>query len=334
VDPATLSVVVVTHEHAPALHALVRGLALRDGDELIVVDNASTDGSAEEARRLGAQVMANPDNRGFAAGCNQGAAAARGELLLLLNPDSVPQPDFRDAIERPWVAERGWAAWMGLVVAGDVVNTSGGVVHFTGLAWAGEAGEPAAGASAAAPREVGFVSGACLAIPRATWEALGGFPEEFFMYHEDVDLSLRLRLRGERIGVEPTARVDHDYSFAKGALKWRMLERNRWATVLRCWPAALLVLLAPALAATEVAIWVAALAGGWAGAKAGASVDVLRALPRLLRERRAIQLERRISPAEFADGLEADLSSPYLGRASVVSPALRAYWRVVRSLLR
>ena len=206
---------------------------------------------------------------------------------------------------------------MGLVTTGDgrEINTSGGVVHFTGIAWAGEAGKPA-DAVRFAPREVGFLSGACLAMPRDTWLRCGGFAEQFFMYHEDVDLSLRLRLAGGRLGVEPAAVVEHDYEFAKGDAKWRLLERNRWATILRCYPAPLLALLAPALAACELAVIAAAATGGWLPEKRRAAAETLRALPGLRRERREIQAARTVSAAEFAAWLTADLSSPYLGRVA------------------
>jgi GT2 family glycosyltransferase len=315
-----LSVIVVTYRSALALEALLPALEreLEPSDELIVVDN---DGSGEAAQAAGARVLRNAGNVGFAAACNQGAAAATGDLLVFLNPDAIPQPGFRAAI----ADGRGFDAWMGLVLDGERVNTSGGVVHFTAIAWAGHA-EPA-------QREVGFLSGACLAIPRERWI---GFSPEFFMYHEDVDLSLRLRLTGARIGIVPDAVVDHDYAFHKGETKWRMLERNRWATILRTYPTRLLVLLSPALLALELALWPAAVAGGWAGPKAQATADVIRALPRLRRERRAIQATRTVSARRFADGLTAELSSPYLGaigRSRVVAAALGAYWGLVRRLL-
>jgi GT2 family glycosyltransferase len=233
---------------------------------------------------------------------------------------------------------------MGLVTAQDgrVVNTEGGVVHFTGIAWAGGVGRllgvgsEGDGGSPPAAREVGFASGACLAIPLHRWRDAGGFPEEFFLYHEDVDLSLRLRLSGQRVGIEPAAVVDHEYEFAKGPAKWRYLERNRWATLIRTYPAPLLALLAPALVATEVALLGVSLAGGWAREKLLAWCDVAIALPRLLRERRAIQSRRAVGAAEFAAALTPELSSPYLGRLAGLAPlrwALRAYWSLVRALL-
>jgi GT2 family glycosyltransferase len=218
---------------------------------------------------------------------------------------------------------------------GRIVNTSGGVVHFTGIAWAGGAGAPAP-TSAGPPREVAFASGACLAMPRELWLRADGFAEGFFMYHEDVELSLRLRLTGGCIGVEPTAVVDHDYEFHKGADKWRMLERNRWATILRCYPTSLLLLLAPALLATEAGVVVAAASGGWLPEKRRASAETLRALPRLLRERRAVQAGRTVSAAEFAAWLTPDLDSQFLAGAQRLPGlrwGLRLYWRLVLSVL-
>lgn len=313
---------------------------LQSGDELVVCDNASTDGTADAVLELAprAKLVRNERNEGFSAACNAGAAASSGELILFLNPDAVVAPGFGEAIRRPLADRRGWSAWMGLVTmeGGRLVNTSGGIVHFTGISWAGQVGRPV-GEARRERGEVGFASGACLAVDRARFIEVGAMPSDFFLYHEDVDLSLRLRLAGGRIGVEPSAQVDHDYHFHKGAAKWRMLERNRWATVIRTYPGALLLLLLPALFVADLAVLAAAAAAGWAPQKLLASADLVRALPRLLRERRRIQRTRRIGPHEFARHLAADLSSPYLGRAASSRPvrvALGAYWRVVLAVLR
>jgi GT2 family glycosyltransferase len=312
---------------------------LRDGDELIVIDNASSDGTPDAAREAvpDATVIDAGGNLGFAAASNRGAALSSGELFLFLNPDAVVAHGFRDAIELPLSEGRGWAAWQGLVTShgGRLVNSRGGAIHFTGIAWAGGAGEPLE-EEVPGGYEPGFVSGACLAIPATLFEDAGGFCEPFFLYHEDVDLSLRLRLAGGRLGTEPGARADHDYDFLKGAEKWRHLERNRWATIIRTYPGALLALLAPALLATEVALVPASLAGGWATQKLRSWLDVARWLPRLLRERRAIQSTRRASAGEFADALTPDLASSYLGaagRSRLLRAALRAYWSAVLALL-
>jgi GT2 family glycosyltransferase len=338
-----LSVVVVTYNGREAVERCLPRLAeqLGDGDELVVVDNASRDGTAEAVARVApeARVLRSERNLGFAGGANAGAGMARNPLLLFVNPDALPAPGFADAIRRPWEESRGWAAWMGLVTmeGGERANTTGGVAHFTGIAWSGEAGRAVVDAVPPGPGEVAFVSGACLAIPRDEWRRSGGFDPEFFMYCEDVDLSFRLRLTGGRLGIEPAARVDHDYDFHKGADKWRRLERNRWATLVRTYPGVLLALLAPALALSELALLAIAAAGGWLPSKLAAGADTLAALPRLLTQRRQIQESRRIPTLEFARWLTPDLDSVYLGAAGRLGPlrlALRAYWSAVLALLR
>jgi len=340
-----VSFVIVTHDSADALARTLPALVaeLAGDDELIVVDNESSDSSAARARELApaAAVIESGANLGYGAGNNRGAARASGELLVFLNPDAVPQPGFRDAIARPLEDDGGWSAWQGLVTAdgGRIVNTRGGVVHFTALAWAGGAGEPVApgppaeGWAGHAPApEPGFVSGACLAIPRETFERLGGFAEEFFLYHEDVDLSLRARLAGGTLGVVTDAVVDHDYEFDKGAAKWRYLERNRWATLIRTYPLPLLLLVLPALLATDLALWPPALIGGWGRQRLLALTDTLRAIPRLLGERRHVQATRAVPAREFARALTPELNSPYLGRAGrsrALAALLRGYWSLV-----
>ena len=129
--------------------------------------------------------------------------------------------------------------------------------------------------------------------------------------------------------MEPAARVEHAYEFAKGAAKWRRLERNRWATLIRTYPAALLALLAPALVATELALVPVSVAGGWLRQKLLAWGDTLRATGRLLRERRQIQAGRTIGTAEFARTFTADLASPYLGRAGTLARAARGAPRLL-----
>jgi GT2 family glycosyltransferase len=337
----TLSVVIVSWNSREQLARTLPALLpeLGEDDELIVVDNDSGDGSAEAVEALAprAQVLRSGRNAGFAAACNEGAALAGGDLLVILNPDAAPLPGFGEAIRRPWLEQRGWAAWQALVAARGAteINSAGNPVHFTGIVWAGGHGRPIGEAPPAG--EAPALSGACLAIPRGAWEEAGGFPPEYFLYHEDVDLSLRLRLAGGALGIEPSAVVDHDYEFGASAGKWRWLERNRWACLIRVYPAPLLVLLAPALLATELALIPASIAGGWGGQKLGASADVVRWLPRLMRERRQVQATRKVSAAEFAAWLTPDLDSPFipaLARSAPVRALLRAYWRAVRLLLR
>jgi N-acetylglucosaminyl-diphospho-decaprenol L-rhamnosyltransferase len=335
-----VAVVVVCHDSAADLAATLPALTaqLRADDQLVVVDNASADGTPAAARALApaATVIETGANLGFAGGCNVGARASSAPLLLFLNPDAVPAPGCIEALRACAQRRPAWGAWQALVTMGEgrLVNTAGNEVHFLGFGWAGRCGQPVAAAETA---EVGFASGAALVVRREAWDAAGGFDARYFMYGEDLDLCLRLRLAGWAIGIEPAARVEHDYEFAKGAYKWFYLERNRWWTILAAYPPRLLALLAPALVCFELALLPAAWRGGWLGAKLRAQAAVVRLLPAMLRRRRLVQATKRVPDAAFAAALTSSLDSPYLALAGKV-PGLRAaqaaYWRAVRAALR
>jgi GT2 family glycosyltransferase len=335
-----IAVVIVTHHNENEIPGTLAALVpqLGDGDEVVIVDNASSDGTPAAARTAlpTARVIETGRNAGFAEGCNVGVDASGAPLVLLLNPDTVPQPGFLDALRRTAVERPDWGAWQALVTLPDgaTVNTQGNLVHFLGFGWAGGNGRPVADAPAG-PVEVGFASGAAMVVRRVAWEACGGFQPHYFMYGEDLDLSLRLRLRGWGVGLQPAARATHDYAFTKGDYKWFHLERNRWWTIVGTYPSRLLWLLLPALLVFELLLLPVAWRAGWGRPKLRAQAAVLRDLPAMLRHRREVQASRTVDGRTFAQGLTSSLDSEFLGAANAVPGVAAAqglFWRVVRRL--
>jgi GT2 family glycosyltransferase len=334
--------VIVAYESGPELARTLPGLAgeLAQGDEVIVVDNGSKVSPRDVvAEHLpAATVIEMGRNAGFTAATNRGAAASSGDLVLMLNPDAMPEPGFGEAIRRPFAAQPDWGAWMALVACRidgqKVVNSWSNPVHFTGICWAGGHGEPLE--RVGGTREIGVASGAALAVRKEVWNRVGGLSEDFFLYQEDTDISLRIQAVGHRIGLQAEAVVDHDYDFHSNDRKWFWLERNRLATVIRNYPAPLLALVAPALLGTELVLLAVSAKQGWLGAKLKSYRDLIRWLPRLRRERAQIQSARVIPASQFADLLTPDLDSPLIpefARKGLVRAMLRTYWRVVRTLL-
>lgn len=331
--------VVVTHDSSTHLPGLAGALAeqLRDDDEFVVVDNASSDGTAATARALREriQVVETGGNLGFAGGCHAGARSTTAPLLLFLNPDCQPQPACLERLREAASAHPDWAAWQAAVMLPDGrINTSGGVVHYLGFGWAGGCERPLSDLPES-DSEVTFPSGAAMVVRRDAWDAVNGLDSDYFMYGEDLDLGLRLWLAGHRVGLVPGARVTHDYEFEKGPSKWYWLERNRWRTVLSVYPAPLLVLLAPALLGLEVALLVIAARQGWLRPKLRAVAAVVTGLADTAARRREVQQQRCIGALEFSSRLTSSLDSPYLGAGQ--SPWLREpqalYWRLARVVL-
>src|SRR6201999_159881 len=162
------------------------------------------------AAAAGARVIAGASNRGFAGGCVAAAEGTATPLLFFCNPDARPAPGGPAALRAAAAEHPGWGAWQALVTLPGAreVNTAGGVTHWLGMGWAGGYGEPV---TDGVPREGSFASRAPLGGRRDAWEATGGFDPAYFMYGEDLDLALRLRLAGWGVGVVPAARVEHAY---------------------------------------------------------------------------------------------------------------------------
>ncbi|HEX7297886.1 MAG TPA: glycosyltransferase family 2 protein [Solirubrobacteraceae bacterium] len=295
---------------------------------IIVVDN---DPASELVALEGASVVRPGRNLGYAGGANLGASRAGGEWLLLLNPDAVAD---RHCIERLLEAADDRTGIVGaqILLPDGRVNAGDNPLHFTGVSWSGRYMEPAEDGP---PRSVAVASGAALLVRRAAWDAVGGLAEPFFLYHDDVDLSWRVRLAGWDVRFAPRARVRHDYDFDKGAQKWYWLERNRAWTVLCNYDRRTLALLAPMLAASEAAVLARSVAQGWWAQKLRAWAAVLRAAPAIADRRRAVQATRRVGDAEIMRRMTGAFATPLAspGLAGRLGPLLDLYRRwLVRRL--
>ena len=300
-SPIRASVLIVNYNGGPKLVECLDSVfaTLPEDCEVIVVDNASSDGSPDDvaARFPRATLVRSPENRGYGSGNNLGAARARGRQLVFLNPDTVVEPAWLEALLEPLERE----GQVGLTTSrilladrSDRINTCGNDVHVTGLALCRGMGESLDTFSAT--EEVGAVSGAAFAARADVFRALGGFDEDFFLYVEDTDLSWRARLAGWKILYVPRSVVRHHYTFRVAPSKVFLQERNRYQMLAKClrWPT-LLVLL-PALLLAEAVTWGFVIVRDRANAagKLRAYAWTIRGAGGLARKRRTTQATRRV----------------------------------------
>ena len=157
-------------------------------------------------------------NGGFIAACNDGAALARGDFLVFLNNDTVPQPGWLDALLRTF-DEHPDAGLVGaqLLYPDGRLQEAGGVVFADGSGWNYGRFESAADPRFAYLRDADYASGAAIAIPRALFAQLGGFDTRYApAYYEDTDLAFAVRAAGKRVLYQPAARVVHDEGATAG----------------------------------------------------------------------------------------------------------------------
>jgi GT2 family glycosyltransferase len=297
--------------------------------EVLVVDNASNDGSWDEAEgRPGVRLIQNDENVGFGPACNQAAREACGQHLVFLNFDCEPQDGWLDALVRAADHDPSAGAVQAVILHRDgMVNTAGNELHYLGFSWAPH-DETAPGGP---PFEVTVGSGAGLLVPRDRFEHVGGFWETMFLYCEDTDLSWRLRLAGYRILVAPGARVLHEYEFGRNTDKFFHLERNRLLMVAANYERGTLLALVPGLLATELALVAVSLRGGWTRRKLEADVSALRAWRDVRRQRAQVARLRRVPDREVAARFARRLGPEFgEGVARASAGVLAAYARLAR----
>ncbi len=289
----------------PCLDALRGQTYPRELTEVILVDDASTDGSAAfvQAHYPEVRVVRLARNSGLAVGCNAGAAAATGDLLVMLNNDTEAEPGWLAALAAAATAEPAagaFASKMLLYDRRDTLHTAGDLMGVDGIprnrgVWQRDEGQYD-------DRPVVF--GGCgggVAYRRAAWEQAGGFDARLFMYLEDVDLAWRLQLLGWSAVFVPAARLYHHLSATGGGvLASYYTGRNTLWVIFKDMPGPLLRRHFGQIVAAQWRIARDALAA-WRGAAARARLRGqaagLLGLPRALAWRRAIQ-RAAVVPAE------------------------------------
>lgn len=216
------SLVIPVHGAFAHTLACLRALAAhppRAPFEVIVVDDASPDDTLARLACIdGLRVHARAANGGFIAACNEGAALARGEFLVLLNNDTVPQPGWLDALLRTF-GEHPDTGLVGaqLLYPDGRLQEAGGVVFSDGSAWNYGRHEDPADCRYAYVRRADYVSGAALALPLELFRRLGGLDARYApAYYEDTDLAFAVRQAGLQVRYQPAARVVHDEGATSG----------------------------------------------------------------------------------------------------------------------
>jgi len=307
-----VSVVIVTWNGRQHLETCLSAVEAQQdvSVETILVDNGSTDGTAEHVRTRypWVKLVTLAENRGFAGGNNAGVREARGRFVAFLNNDTSADPRWLRALMSGVDEANGFALVTSRIVYmhdPDTIDSAGDGVLRWGGAFKRHHGEPAS--AAAVPQEVFGVCGAACMMPRAVFEEVGGFDEDFFASHEDVDLSYRARLRGYRCRYVADAVVRHVGSATLGTVSPFSVfhgQRNLEWMYFKDTPGSLLLRTLAGHVVYDLAAGVHFARMGMLRPYLRAKAAAVAGLPRMLRKRAAVQRARRVATSDIAPLLD------------------------------
>ena len=262
------SVIIVTYNHKRYMKECLASVLANDPLEVIVVDNGSTDGTPEfiEENFLDVKAIRSPRNIGYGGGNNLGVKHAKGEYVVILNPDTKVDKNWLDELLKCLEKEEKLITTPKILTYdGSKINTCGNIDHFTGLTFTRGLNEN--------PEKfnefeyLSGLSGACFAMRREDYLELGGFDENFFSYMEDAEFSWRAHAKGFKILYVPTSIVYHDYDLKVPSKKIYHLEKGRYIILRKYLTWKELLLMLPSLLATEILTWGYSLLNGVDGVK-------------------------------------------------------------------
>ena len=306
----TVSVVVVNYNGEAFLEKCLRSILdqSRSPDEILIVDNASTDRSLSllQTSFPNIPLLTLQENLGYAGACNHGIEQCTGELIAILNNDLVLDSRWLESLLKE--NSPAWDFWAcRILFASDPsrVDSAGDGMAVVGSGFKIGHGDLASHHETAC--EVFGPCGAAALYRRSLLEAVGGFDPDFFLIYEDADLNVRARLLGFRCRYVPGAVVYHRVNASIGSLSRTYVffgHRNSEYVFWKNMPSRLLWSFLPERLLFNLLSLLFFLSKGRGGAFLKGKIDFLRRFPDTLQKRRRIQASRQLSASEFRAHLD------------------------------
>lgn len=310
-----VSIVVVNTNERHHLQRLLPSLFAQEYPdyEVLIVDNVSTDGSLEYVAEHfpQARIIRNSNNLGYAGANNVGFQHATGDFVAVLNPDTRVEPEWLNelinALQQDATAGLATPKIL-LMDDAERINTCGNEITYAGLTVCRGLDQPAT--SYNKQEVVPAVSGAAFVIRKSLLDEIGGFDEDFFIYYEETDLSLRARLAGYTSLYVPTSIVYHEYAFRFSTRKGFWQERNRYYSLLKTLRWRTFLALLPALLLGELISWgyVTLRGPSHMVSKLRAYAWVIKHWRHIRTARNRVQQLRRVRDRQILDGLSHRLN--------------------------
>jgi len=269
-----------------------------------VVDNNSSDNSQNECKQKFPQIklIQNQNNSGYCGGNNIGIKEAKGEFLVILNPDTVVEPNLIEILINKY-SIHGEGLYQPKILSLEdkqILESTGNMIHIFGFGFARDKGN-LDNNEINKVTKVGYAAGTCLFSSKKIFLKLKLFDEFLFLYHDDLDLGWRAAQKGIISYIVPQAKIYHAESYS---LKWSQkkffwLERNRRYCLMTHYSKNTLNKINRELLITEFLIWIVYISKGFLSAKIKAELDLIKNKELIIKKQKEIENEKVISDIEL-----------------------------------
>ncbi|MFA6170867.1 MAG: glycosyltransferase family 2 protein [Patescibacteria group bacterium] len=313
-----------------------------------IVDNASSGESRRFIASHFPEVIIIPREDGnYAAANNAGmkrAAEDGCELFVIANMDVKFDKEWLGELVSAVLLEPMAAIAQSKILlyskkAGDLpkINTLGNISHFLGFGFTSayyEADRPIEGN----PEIKGYASGCSFIIKKMALDKIGGYNEEFFMYHDDMEIGLRAKLAGFKIILVPKSVVYHKYEFSRSVRQLYFMERNRYLVIFMFYKLPTIFLVLPALIAMDLGMLFYSIINGWSGTKISVYKYFFRpaSWKKIFSARAKVRAIRKVPDAELLKNFQGrvlfqEIENPIL--KYIANPIFNLYWKIAKRLI-
>lgn len=272
--------------------------------EVIVVDNASIDQSHLKCKEKFDKIhlIANKENFGYCEGNNVGMRQAKGDFVVILNPDTIVSPNWLTELLSAY-SVTGEGLYQPKILSlyeNNVIQSTGNMLHLFGFGFARDKGVPDNNQRNEI-EQIGYVSGTCLFTSSKVLKKVGLFDSFLFLYHDDLDLGWRAAQLGIKSYYVPNAVIYHveSYSLKWSSRKFFWLERNRRYCLLTHYSKDTYKKIRVSLIIVEIMVWLFYLSKGFIGAKIRAEVDIIKNKDQIRNKYKELESKKLVSDKEL-----------------------------------
>ena len=264
--------------------------------EILVVDNISSDGSHTKCKKQfpDIKLIQNRKNLGYCGGNNVGIKEAKGEFIVILNPDTIVEENWLDEMFNAF-NEFGDGLYQPKIISlneSDIIQSTGNMIHAFGFGFARDKGKKIIEKKEEIEK-IGYASGTCLFTTKKVLEKVGLLDEFIFLYHDDLDLGWRAAQIGINSYYVPKSKIFHaeSYSLKWSAKKFYWLERNRKYCLKTHYSKDTYKKMSFSLMLVDLSVWLFYISKGFLNAKIRAELDILK--NKKIIENKYLELEKK-----------------------------------------